>query len=619
MRQHATFLHYIHFFFFSIAHSLSFASHDHEATTTELSTCYTTWISKWLSHLHGSHDSVKVPPEATRICTPLIPKQWERHLATYPNRELTQFFIAGITSGFRLGCKPSLQKLKSSRKNLVSCQEHPEIVNKYLANELKESRIAGPFNKLSIPDAHISRFGVIPKKSAGKWRLIVDLSHPHGFSVNDAIPKELCSLHYVTIDTAIRHILTLGPGALIAKLDIKDAFRLLPIHPSDRHLLAMHWNSAIYIDTCLPFGLRSAPKLFNILADLLTWMLERQGVSPVIHYLDDFLLMGPALSNKCQKNLITVQQLCTQLGIPLAPEKLEGPTHRLTFLGIEIDTSSSLARLPQDKLVRIQSELHSWLRKRRATKRQILSLVGLLQHASKVVVPGRTFTARMYYKAARVKKLDYFTKLDKSFRSDLHWWHVFINAWNGRSFLHVINLQATVNLHIHTDASGSWGCGGLFGEKWFQYAWTAEWSNLNIMVKELLPIVISCAIWGPLLSQKAVEIHCDNTGAVSAINKGSSKDKTGMHLLRCLWFFAALFQIRITAIHIPGVDNVTADLLSRNLLTQLWAASPQAAQFPTYVPIPLLQLLSPKELDWTSHRFLSLFMETLSIVYKKDC
>jgi len=100
-------------------------------------------------------------------------------------------------------------------------------------------------------------------------------------------------------------------------------------------------------------------------------MLERQGVSPVIHYLDDFLLMGPALSNKCQKNLITIQQL---FGIPLAPEKLEGPTHCLTFLGIEIDTSSSSARLPQDKLVQIQSELHSWLRKRRVTKRKILSL-----------------------------------------------------------------------------------------------------------------------------------------------------------------------------------------------------------------------------------------------------
>jgi len=90
----------------------------------------------------------------------------------------------------------------------------------------------------------------------------------------------------------------------------------------------------------------------------------------------------------------------------------------------------------------------------------------------------------MHYKAARVKKLGYFTKLDKSFRSELHWWHVFINAWNGHSFLHVIDHQATANCHINTDASGSWGCGGLFGEKWLQYAWTGEWLNLNNMAKE---------------------------------------------------------------------------------------------------------------------------------------
>ena len=575
------------------------------------------WISKWLSHISRAPECIKVPPEATRISTPLVPEQWRNHLAAHPNRQLTNFFIAGITSGFRLGCKTPLQTLKSSRKNLVSSLEHPAVVDEYLANELKESRIAGPFKKGSIPDAHVSRFGVIPKKSSGKWQLIVDLSHPQGSSVNDAIPKELCSLTYITVDTAIKHILTLGPGTLLAKLDIKNAFRLLPVHPADRHLLAMHWNNNMYIDTCLPFDLCSAPKLFNILVDLLTWMLIKQGVFPTIHYLDDFLTMGPASSNKCQENLTSIQQLCIDLGIPLAQKKLEGPTHCLMFLGIEIDTRLSVARLPRDKLTRIKSELHHWLKKRRATKRQILSLVGLLQHVSKVVVPGRTFTARMYSKAARVKKLHYFIKLDSTFRSDLHWWHTFISTWNGRSFLHVVNQQVPTDCCIYTDASGSWGCGGFFREKWFQFAWIAEWSEIGIMTKELLPIVISCAVLGPKLYQKSIEVQCDNTGAVSAINKGSSKDRTAMHLLHCLWFFAALFQIRIITTHIPGIANTAADMLSRNLLPQFQEAYPQASQFPSYVPIPLLTLLSPKQLDWTSPGFLSLFQETLSIIHKE--
>ena len=81
-------------------------------------------------------------------------------------------------------------------------------------------------------------------------------------SVSDAIPKELCSLNYVMTNTAI---LLLGPGTILVKLDIKNTFSLLPIHPSNQHLLALHWNNCF---TCLPFGFHPALKLFNILADI---------------------------------------------------------------------------------------------------------------------------------------------------------------------------------------------------------------------------------------------------------------------------------------------------------------------------------------------------------------
>ena len=105
-----------------------------------------------------------------------------------------------------------------------------------------------------------------------KWQLIVDLSYPKHYSINNGIPKHLCSLRYVTVDDAIAKILESGPNSFLAKVNIKHAFRLLPIHPADRYLLTMEWNQSIYIDTCLPFGLRSAPKLFNIMADLLSWI-----------------------------------------------------------------------------------------------------------------------------------------------------------------------------------------------------------------------------------------------------------------------------------------------------------------------------------------------------------
>ena len=93
------------------------------------------------------------------------------------------------------------------------------------------------------------------------------------------------------------------------------------------------------------------------------------------------------------------------------------------------------------------------------------------------------------------------------------------------------------------------------------------------MAKELVPIVLSCAVWGPSLA-KMSEFQCDNLSLVSAINKGTAKDTLVMHLLHCLWFFTALFDIDVTASHIAGVNNETADMLSRNHVENFRAAHP---------------------------------------------
>ena len=253
---------------------------------------YQEWVPTWTTHLSDSAVTVKVPAEATSVTTPLISRNWALLLSSHPNQELVQFFINGISQGFCIGFSKSPKPLKSARRNLECALQHPNIVTQYLADEIMQRRVAGPFQRSTIPEAHISRFGVIPKNhQPNKWRLIIDLSHPAGRSVNDGIPKKLCSLTYITVDSAIQHIQQLGQGTLLAKIDVKSAFRLLPVHPADRHLLAMRWDHNIYIDACLPFGLRSAPKLFNVLADLLSWILTQKQVSPVLHYLDDFLTM----------------------------------------------------------------------------------------------------------------------------------------------------------------------------------------------------------------------------------------------------------------------------------------------------------------------------------------
>lgn len=101
----------------------------------------------------------------------------------------------------------------------------------------------------------ISPFGVIPKRNKpNKWCLISDLLSPEGGSVNDAIAKELCSLSYISTDMVMKIILELGKGAVLAKLDIHQAYRNVPVHPADRNLLGIQWGGKVYMDLWAPLS-----------------------------------------------------------------------------------------------------------------------------------------------------------------------------------------------------------------------------------------------------------------------------------------------------------------------------------------------------------------------------
>ena len=102
-----------------------------------------------------------------------------------------------------------------------------------------------------------------------------------------------------------------------------------------------------FVDGALPFGPRSAPKIFIAVADALVWVLWCKGVMRAIHYLDDFFL-GPPGSEECTKSLKIARETCTELGVPVAPHKVEGPASVITFLGIAIDSGMQQLRLPQE-------------------------------------------------------------------------------------------------------------------------------------------------------------------------------------------------------------------------------------------------------------------------------
>ena len=154
---------------------------------------------------------------------------------------------------------------------------------------------------------------------------------------------------------------------------------------------------------------------------------------------------------------------------------------------------------------------------------------------------------------------------------------------------------------ITSDASGHWGCGAFTGTgKWFQYQWPGEWDTVHITVKELLPIVVAVAVWGHRWQGRTVRCLCDNAAVIAIIRSGSSKDPSAMHLLRCLFFFTARYQVVLVASHISGKRNEAGDRLSRDSLSFFFKLVPDAKKRPSVPPQELLDSLVVRKPDWTS-------------------
>ena len=135
----------------------------------------------------------------------------------------------------------------------------------------------------------------------------MDLSYRLGKSVKNAIDSEMSSLTYTKVDDLANEAAQRGRGTLMAKMNVEEAYRIIPIHPDDRHLLSIYWDGQVYMYAALPFGLRSAPLIFTALADGLQWVLQQPGTSFIAHYLDDFITLGPSGTSQRadnQRNII---------------------------------------------------------------------------------------------------------------------------------------------------------------------------------------------------------------------------------------------------------------------------------------------------------------------------
>ena len=518
------------------------------------------------------------------------------------DHDLQGYLLSGVTHGFDTGIKDLPDKILECRNSLSSRNE-PEITSDLLAKEVSKGYVIGPFDKPPFDTYRINPISLASKKYSAKKRLVVDMSAPHDDpvnpSINDLISKEDFRLSYVKIDEAIAIVQDLGQGTLLCKTDLVDAFKQLPTKPEIWPFQGVSWQGKYYFFTRLVFGCRSSCKIFDTLSRAIAWIAKHKyGIQYILHLLDDFLTLDPP-GTEATKTMALLTLILNKLGLEYSIPKTIGPTTCLEYLGITLDTLAMECRLPEDKLQRLSCLVEEFLGKSRCTQHELMSLLGHLAFAARVVPPGRTFMFRLFRAAYSVKRLHHRVYLNKEAKADLAMWAVFLREWNGVSLFIEPNETSSVDLDLFTDASGSIGFGGCFRKQWFYGAWPEGLldrldSKISICFQELYPIVVAAIVWGSAWARKRIVFHCDNMGVVYVLNKGSSKSADVMKLLRRLTLVAATHHFSFASQWVQGRRNEKADALSRFQFDKFRNLAPDAQATPCQIPSEIM-------FGWTAH------------------
>jgi hypothetical protein len=486
---------------------------------------------------------------------------WRSALAGYHDNQLVDFLQYGFPLGY------SSNKLPVSVfKNHSGALSFHKDVDKYLATEVQAGVMAGPFinNPLSLP-LSISPLNTVPKKDPGQRRVISDLSYPPGSSVNDGIPEgiylgEAIELSFPSVDDYAARIREVGSSALLFKKDLKRAYRQFKVDPGDAHLLGYNWKGSIYIDLALAMGVRSAAFLCQRVTSAIAWIYASMGFH-LTNYLDDLAICIP--DHLATQAYQLLAKLLVDLGVEEAIDKSCSPAKEMEFLGVSFNVDHMTMSVTEERVQEILSLVNQWLHKRRATKRQLQSLIGKLQFVAKCVRAGRIFISRLLQILPTLRRQHHYFYINSQFKKDLIWWRSFLVTFNGITIIPEI-YWSDPDARLSTDACLS-SIGGWCNNQYFSCMLPQSMRDLNydINVIEMYAILIGLKLWSENLYNTRTQIWCDNLVSVTVLNSGRTKDPILLTLLREIAFIAAKYNFQIRSHHIRGSDNRLSDLLSR--------------------------------------------------------
>ena len=175
----------------------------------------------------------------------------------------------------------------------------------------------------------------------------------------------------------------------------------------------------------------------------------------------------------------------------------------------------------------------------------------------------------------KLKSLHHKAKLNAETIKDIEWWLHVAKSWNRKSMFLDDLWYSSEKLQLETDASDMAGA-GFYNKHWFVKNWSPEERSNDIAWRELYSITLACRIWGKDFHSKRILILCDNESIVMSVNKGYSKNKNIMKLIRALYTTAVLFNFDCRLYYISSIDNELADALSRLDFNRFFKKCPSA-------------------------------------------
>ena len=282
--------------------------------------------------------------------------------------------------------------------NHSSALKFPTHIEAFIKDELREGALIGPLTSPMFQQwQHISPMMTRPKSDPEKRCIITDLSFTKNQSVNikkNCVGGEDRTHSLPTVQHAVDIIKALGPGVTLLTIDINRAYKNFRACPLDWPLLNVTWQredgpQLTFLDTAMPFGSR----LSSLHSSFIVRALEKKGIRACM-YLDDLLVIAPdPITAYIQFDI--VRDMFRKLGLPEAVKKTQPPSHKVTFLGVTIDTRDMTLSIPKLKVDQTLREVNKTLKRQTISKRQFQSILGHLLHVAKCVPPARLFVARL--------------------------------------------------------------------------------------------------------------------------------------------------------------------------------------------------------------------------------